>query len=569
MNKTMHGKAGVALATGLLATAVLVACGGGSQKDAVLVSNPASSGSTATALAVSSGTITAFGSVFVNGHEFATDSARLIDDDTGLATSDLSALEVGTAVDLHVGNGTNAGRPMADELHMHPLVRGVVDASNTSASTLSVMGQTVQLSAATNFVDRRACVAAITSPCTAITGQSGLAVTSGSGSTAVAGSYVSIDGYLLAGSSSTASVVATLVALRDVPATGSAAAYKVEGAITAVGSSSLHIGALTVDLTSASCSAGSTVPCKTNFTVGQVVSAFSDAAPALPARSFAASRVRLAGNAPTAAAGASLELEGRVVSVSGTRLVLRGLTVDLSGLSGTAAPAAGDDVRVAGVLSSDGTVLKATALTLLHAALSASYGLEGNFATVTAGAAANTWVLSLLGQSVAVDATTRLADETLRGAGKRPPAAGTPFNINSFQTYLAASASKHLLVRAQSDAAGALKALSVTIAPVSGGAGISGPVDAAPAPVNSSSTGTPSTFSVHGLPVKADPAAFLKPRGAAAVVVAAGDYVLVRGTESAGSIIVAAPSGGNGLLPMARNVVIDLGAVGMRDRDPF
>ena len=145
----------------------LCACGGGG-----------SSSSTAQPLSasVSSGAITAFGSVFVNGHEFGTSHAAVIDDDTG-ASDSTSSLEVGMVVAVKPTDASTTSSPEASEIHVSPLVRGFVDASVASPSTLTVMGQAVQLTSATVFVDHRQCVKSGT-PCTAITGQSGLAVTS-------------------------------------------------------------------------------------------------------------------------------------------------------------------------------------------------------------------------------------------------------------------------------------------------------------------------------------------------------------------------------------------------------
>ena len=64
-----HAKT-LALCSCVLAALVFAACGGGGGSSG---SAPAGTGvSGATAGAMSSGTISAFGSVFVNGHEFAT-----------------------------------------------------------------------------------------------------------------------------------------------------------------------------------------------------------------------------------------------------------------------------------------------------------------------------------------------------------------------------------------------------------------------------------------------------------------------------------------------------------------
>jgi hypothetical protein len=550
----------------VLAALSLVSCGGGS--------GPVPGGSAAPlamagdAGTLSSGTLTAFGSVFVNGHEFGTQGARVVEDDSGASATDLSALEVGMTLDVKTAQGSTAAQPLASELHWKALARGFVDASDAGASTLTVMGQTVQLTAATVFSDHRACLSVASAPCSAISGQSGLAATSGSGTAAAAGNYVSVYGFLYSagGAGAGSSIVATLVSVGDAPAGGSASVgYKAEGIVTAAGSSSLTLGGLTVDLGGATCSPS---PCA--FSVGQVVSVFSAAAPALPAVQFAARAALLRSRLPVQTAGASVEIEGMVsaVTLAPQGFVLRGVSIAAGALPLSSLPAVGDVVRVAGTVAAGGTAVNASSVQVLHAARSASVGLEGNLSGVTAGAAANTWVLTLLGQSVSVDATARLADRSGRG-GSRGDSASNPFNITTFQSYLAASASQHLLVRAQADAGGRLSALSVTIAPASAVAGISGVVDATPAPVNSSATGTPSLFAVHGLAVSADPAAVVDAhdrRNAQTSAVAAGDFVIVRGSYGAGGLLVTAPNSGR--VPSAGDVVIDEGPGG-NDRDCF
>jgi hypothetical protein len=464
---------------------------------------------------------------------------------------------------------------LAAEIHLNPLARGIVDASDTAASTLTVMGQTVQLTAATNFVDHRACLTGTTSPCSAITGQSALSNTTGSGGTAVAGSYVTVHGYLFDSGTSSggANIVATLVSIGDAPTTASGANYKAEGVVTAVAGSTLTIGGLSVDLSAATCyAAGTMTPCASGFSTGQVVAVIAATGPSLPATSLAGTLARLHSKLAVETVGASVEVEGKVsaVTTSPASFVLRGVTVDATALPpATALPAVGDEVRVLGTLASGGTTITASALTVLHVARSASYGFEGDAAGVTAGSTADTYVLTLLGQSIAVNAGTRLADRSVRGNG-RGDSPSNPFNITTFQAYLAASASQHLLVRSAADASGNLNALSVTIVPASSAAAIGGTVDVAPAPVNSTTSGTPSTFSVHGLTVSADPAAIVKlrtVRNATPTTVAAGDFVLVRGTYASGTLSVAAPSGA--VSPFANNVVIDLGAPTGKDHDCF
>lgn len=541
---------------------ILAACGGGGS------SSPSSGTlSGASAEASSSGTVTAFGSVFVNGHEFATGGAKVIDDDDG-TTSDTSSLEVGMSVDVKASANSSEHHPEAAEIHVHPLVRGVVDGSDPSG-TLTVMGQSIQLTASTVFSDHRACVGAATSPCTAITGQSDLTATSGSGSSAAPGSYVTVYGFLFASdpSSSDANIVATLVSVADTPASTRRIAYKAEGVVKSVGTGSITIGGLAVDLSAATCRAkGAAVPCATAFSAGQVVSAIGAKAPALPATSFSADTALLRGKIAVETPGATVEVEGKVsaVTASPASFVVRGITVDASALTGPL-PVVGDVVVVTGTVSSDGASIVASAVKVLHAAKAATFAFEGDATGVVAGSSADTWVLTVLGQSMLVNSSTRLRDFTARSDPSNP------FNISTFQTYLAASASQHLIVRTQADAAGSLTATSVTIVPASTTAVISGIVDATPAPANGSGSAMPTTFAVHGLSVSTDPAAIVRVVAlhnsygfggmgrTAGGTVAAGDRVLVFGKFASNTLTVTAPVS-------ATSVVLDFGA-GLRDKD--
>ena len=576
-NSTTHR----ALAALAAAVAIaLAACGGGGSNSSGTSTTGSSSTGTSTSTAVSSGTISAFGSVFVNGHEFDTRSARIIDDDTGVASTDMQLLEVGMSVDVKNALSSTAQKPVADEIHVHPLVRGIVDASDTGAGTLLVLGQSVQLTAATNFSDHRACLTATTSPCTAVAGQSDLVAATGSGSSAVAGSYVTVYGYLYSTSatSGTADIVATLVSVNDAPSsTTSGVNYKVEGLVNAVGTNNVTIGGLLVDLSNASCFAGaSKATCASAFSVGQVVSAFSSAAPSLPATTLAASVARQRTKLAVETTGADIEVEGKVSSVttSPAALVIRGVAIDASAVTGNL-PAVGDAVRVVGTVASGGTSVTATSITVLQVAASATYGLEGNVESVAAGTSADSFVITLLGQSVTVNAATRLADRSTRGNGGAGGSGTNPFNITTFQTYLAASTSQHVLVRTQADASGNLTALSLTIVAASTEAAIGGVVDASPAPVNSTASGTPTTFSVHGLAVSADPSSVVVQRrtghgmNSSTNAISAGDLVLARGTYASGTLTIAARVTGSHGAALLDNIVIDSGAPIGRDHDCF
>lgn len=542
-----------AAVAGLVVAAVLAACGGGGD-----ATTPTTSGATEAAL--SSGSISAFGSVYVNGRRYTTGNARVIDDDTGaVSTASAAALEVGMVVDV---KPASTGSTDAAELHLHPLARGIVDASDSTAGTLTVMGQTVQLTAATNYSDHRACVTATTNPCTAIASQDELTATTGTGSGATAGSYVGVHGYLFddGSGSGNAQIIATLVSVRDVPTPSVPYAYKAEGVVSAAAGTTLTIGGLTVDLASATCrSGGTTVACSDAFAAGSIVSVGAAAQPALPAAALTAGFARAVTKIGTESAGATVELEGGVASVSGTTFVMRGLTVDGTALA--TMPAVGDVVRVVGTVATGGQSITATELTVLRAASSRAYGLEGDVAAVIAGTTADTYTVTVLGQSITVNANTRLADRQSRSWSRTDPTAN-PFNIGTFATYFAASSSQHVLVKARTDAGGNLVSQSFTILPASTVATIAGPVDAAPAPVNSSATGTPSTFSVHGVAVSADPAAIFQGRygrNAGSVTITAGEVVVVRGSFASGTLTVGATANRS-------NAVIDLGVLSRRDQ---
>jgi hypothetical protein len=538
------------VALAMLVAAGLAACGGGGGGGA---DTPAATTSSTT----SSGVITAFGSVFVNGHRFHTERARVIDDDTGAVSSGATGLEVGMVVDVkHRGRGDD-DEADADELHVHPLVRGFVDATDTAAATLTVMGQKVQLTSGTGFSDRRACVSAATSPCTAITTADGLVATTVTGTTTTVttpGSYVTVHGFLFDGTST--DVIATLVSVGDAPTGGSPASFKAEGVAT-VNTTGVSINGLKLDLSKATCrSGGAVVNCATAFATGQVVSAGSATAPALPATVLVADFARKANKLPVEEAGATVELEGIVSAVNGTAtFVVRGVVVDATGLpAGTTLPKVGDEVRVLGTLSTDGTTVKATSLRVEDEADEAKFALKGQVTTVTP-AGTNTFTVSVLGQDVTVNARTRLKDVSIKGWEGRDPTA-TPFNITTFQSYLAASASKTVLIIAEQGTGGTLVAKSLTILPSSSVAAISGPVDATPTPVNSTTTGTPTVFFVHGVKVSADPAAITTParRGTTPVTIAAGDQVVVVGTLTGTTIVV-------GPTPAGNNRVLDLGVL--------
>lgn len=107
-------------------------------------------GSTKPKETVSKGKVTGFGSIYVNGIRYATDQASFIINGELGQESDLSVGQVVTVI----GTADAAsGEGVAVVVIRDDAVEGPVDAINTGAGTLSVLGQKVLLAADTSFDD--------------------------------------------------------------------------------------------------------------------------------------------------------------------------------------------------------------------------------------------------------------------------------------------------------------------------------------------------------------------------------------------------------------------------------
>lgn len=129
-----------AIAAALLA---LTACGGGG--------TAASVGAPATASSLfASGPITGFGSVIVNGVRFDDSAAAIADDDGGTLTEAGLRLGMHCEIDGHAGDDH---RGTARAILVRSALVGPVSAVDPVARTLTVLGQTVAVDAATAFDD--------------------------------------------------------------------------------------------------------------------------------------------------------------------------------------------------------------------------------------------------------------------------------------------------------------------------------------------------------------------------------------------------------------------------------
>ena len=127
----------------LLASAWLAGCGGGGSEPLATTSTPS---------AFTSGPVTGFGSVIVNGVRFD-DTAAKVDDDEGNAAT-IAALKLGMMVDVDSAAVDEAqGRAVAAHIRFGSALVGPVASVNATANSFVVLGQTVEVRAATVFGD--------------------------------------------------------------------------------------------------------------------------------------------------------------------------------------------------------------------------------------------------------------------------------------------------------------------------------------------------------------------------------------------------------------------------------
>ena len=132
----------------VISTVFLQACGGGSGNSTIPTAAPPPPTAVTSTSITTTGVITAFGSVFVNGVEYETDSAEIESDDE---IADEADLKVGQIVTLVGSINSDGITGTAESVKYHDRVEGPI--TSIDRNTLVVLGQTIIIDAGTVFDD--------------------------------------------------------------------------------------------------------------------------------------------------------------------------------------------------------------------------------------------------------------------------------------------------------------------------------------------------------------------------------------------------------------------------------
>ncbi len=354
----------------LVATCALAACGGGSDSPAPAPNEPPVQGIDRTGIRVFA-TINGFSSVIVGGRVFSTGSASIEFDE--LAVSE-TALQVGH-VAFVVGEIDDDGNAGATSIVADDVLRGPIEAIDSAAETLTVLGQVVRVDVSTVFDDSL--------------GNNGLAGLSVGQSVAISG-FVLPDGMIAA--TRIESDDGDDLQLYGVVANADSATMRFE------------IGALTVDYSGAALDDfDGAVP-----TDGDFVEVEGDRIDGNGV--LVATEVELQSGNIGGAEGDDFEIEGVVSAVnSPTEFVVNGITINTDAttlyVNGTAADlVVGAEVDIDASLQANGTPLAEE----IEFENDGEVRIEANVEAVDA----NAGTLTVLGITVDVPANARLEDDS-------------------------------------------------------------------------------------------------------------------------------------------------------------
>jgi len=341
-------------------------CGSGSMSGG---SNAAGNG----VAVATSGVITAFGSVYVNGVRYDVSAAQIQKNGNAVTQAALSVGEVAMVQGVQLAT---AGQGRADSVDVEDSVVGPAANINVAANTLDVLGQHVAVTATTSF---------------------GSSISTSTLAGLTSGTVVEVSGLM--------DTTGTILATRIAPAE-SGESLQVLGLVSGLdaGAHTFMINGLTVDFSAAAL---------TGFATGQpadgdlvvVRGALFDAT----AVKFTATAVRRAASETSEApAGARIEREGLITRFSSaTDFDVGGVPVTTTSATVVNGGALTDlalnvQVEVRGALNASG-VLVADSISIDHVAVMA---LAGAVSAVTA------TTLTVLGVTVTVDGNTRFEDKS-------------------------------------------------------------------------------------------------------------------------------------------------------------
>ena len=358
---------------------LLSSCGGGGVVAGIEGTGPAQ------VAAVSSGPISRFGSIFVNGVEFDTSQASISIDGQSATTGQLS---VGDVVEVQGSIASGGTTGTATSVDYRTLVQGPISSVDAAGSSVTVLGQTVQIG-----------------PQTSIGAEAG--GTPGFASL-LPGTLVEVSGFPGAG----AAVAATRVEIQT-----QVSDFELTGVVSAVDSSTLQVvvNGEAVDFSGAQFAG---FPGGAGLQVGDRIQVSIPAGPV--ATPLLATRITLL-PALSAASGAQGAVQGEVdgyVSSSEFQVADTPISTDAQTQyqNGTAADlAAGVEISVQGSFDASGTLVAAT----VQFASTNPVLVRANVTAVDPAAG----TLSVLGIPVSTDALTRYEDQS-----SNPVA---PFNLSA------------------------------------------------------------------------------------------------------------------------------------------
>ncbi|MGB8337869.1 MAG: DUF5666 domain-containing protein [Burkholderiales bacterium] len=459
----------------------LASCGGSS-------SNVADIGTGGTGVAV--GTVTGFGSVYVNGVKYKTEGAsgKISDDDDSAITED--KIKISHVVEVNGSVESDGKNGSASSISVHTEVRGPVDVL-FSAGKLGVMGQTV-----------------LVSPTTVI--DNNIGATAGD---LIINDMVKVHGFRDA----TGNILASRIE-KDLGAPTEP--FRVRGNITGLDTTTttFKIGGLTINYSGAA-----VTPNTAALVEGARVAVRGTEKPVngiLKATKIKVKKTIEGKNGDRAEVEGLITIAPSSTAPDPTQFEVNGQKVTTSSTtvfepSGKSAA----DLKVGVKVEAKGTLDANGVMVAKKIEFEDGEGVE-NEAHIKFSAAmqsATTTSITVLGKSFTVNSSTRFEDVT--------PAAMRPFNADNFSTKLVAG--DHLTITAFADSTGALVAKRVER---NNGTDVfvQGKLDA------KAGTTVPTTLTIQGVTVNIDTATQFKRTSLAALTV--GTTVKAKGTASGNSV---------------------------------